>query len=291
MVTLCRRSLYLIALLPIALTACGGGDDAGSAAAGGGAADVAPVQIDNPGTITGSVAFTGTAPTLETIDMRDEPVCSDKHTEPPVQRTVVVNDNGTLSNVFVWVREGLTQSYPAQGEAPVLDQDGCLYQPRVLGVVSGQPFEIHNSDAVLHNVNAQPDANRGFNISQPQEGMTSERSFSTAEVMVPVQCDVHGWMTAYIGVVDHPYFAVTGGDGSFTIENLPPGDYVVEAWHEQYGTQTANVTVPPDGTVEAPFTYDAAAARNAIVPLGTPIDLHDHGAHVATVPTDAGDEE
>ncbi|MEX2582985.1 MAG: carboxypeptidase regulatory-like domain-containing protein [Gemmatimonadota bacterium] len=265
MVTFHRKApLWITTSLTFALTACGG-DDAGTPGAAGGADDAA-VEIENPGVVTGTVAFTGTAPALQPIDMRDEPVCAEKHSEPPVQEAVVVNDNGTLSNVFVWVREGVTQSGAAQAGTPELDQDGCEYLPRVLGVQAGRPFVIRNSDAVLHNINARASTNRGFNISQPQEGMTSERSFATQEVMVPVQCDVHSWMTAYVGVVDHPYYAVSGDDGSFTIENLPPGDYVVEAWHEEYGTQTVDVTVPPNGTVEAPFSYSGETTTASAAP-------------------------
>jgi plastocyanin len=275
MLTFSRKFAGVLGMLSFVVAGCGGGDGDAPAAAGGGE-PVAAVQIENPGSITGSVAFTGTAPAAEAIDMRDEPVCSEKHSTPPVRQAVQVNSNGTLANVFIWVREGLTQTFPAPSEAVQLDQNGCVYVPHVMGVQAGQPISILNSDAVLHNVNTQPTINRGFNISQPQAGMTSERTFTEPEVMIPVQCDVHGWMQAYIGVVNHPYFAVTSADGSYRIENLPPGDYVIEAWHEQYGTQTLNVTVPPNGTVEAPFSYDASMAETAVVPLGDPIDLHGH---------------
>jgi uncharacterized protein (DUF2141 family) len=158
----------------------------------------------------------------------------------------------------------------------VLDQTGCEYVPHVLGVQTNQPITIRNSDGLLHNINASPSANRGFNMSQPTN-MEGSRSFATQEVMIPVRCDVHGWMEAYIGVVDHPYFAVSGEDGSFTIENLPPGDYVVEAWHETLGTQTMNVTVGPNETGTADFAYEAAMAANAVVPLGEPLVLQMHG--------------
>jgi plastocyanin len=262
---------------------CGGGGEAGGAAPAEGT-EVAAAPIENPGTITGTVMFTGMAPENETIDMRAEPACAEKHEGTPVQERVVVGD-GTLGNVFVYVKEGLNQAFPAAAAQVELDQNGCVYEPRVLGAQAGQNITIRNSDPVLHNINARPTANRGFNISQPQEGMTSDRSFSTSEVMIPVQCDVHSWMTAFIGVTDHPYFAVTDADGSFTLENLPPGDYVVEAWHEVYGAQEMNVTVPPSGNAEATFTYDAAMAATAVVPLGAPIDLHEHHAtHTPVTP-------
>jgi hypothetical protein len=129
-------------------------------------------------------------------------------------------------------------------------------------------------------VNARPENQRGFNISQPTN-MTTNRSFSRSEVMIPVRCDVHGWMIAFIGVQDHPYFAVTEEDGTFRIENLPPGDYVIEAWHERYGTQEMNVTVGPDETTEVHFTYNAQMAGNP-VPLGEPITGSGHARHAAT---------
>jgi plastocyanin len=267
-------SVCIAALLPLAfVAACGSGDDARPAAR----TAAEPVEIANPGVLTGSVAFAGTPPAPEPIDMRSEPACADKHNQQPMRHTVQVNDNGTLRNVFVYVRDGLDMSFPTPAEAKELDQDGCVYEPHVMGIQTGQTLVIRNSDPVLHNVNTRPSVNRGFNISQPQEGMTTQRSFSSAEVMIPVRCDVHGWMNAYIGVLDHPYYAVTGEDGSFRVENLPPGDYVIEAWHEEYGTQIMSVTIPPDGTAEASFTYGEGMARTP-VPLGEPIDPHDHHA-------------
>ncbi|MQA90464.1 MAG: hypothetical protein GEU90_09540 [Gemmatimonas sp.] len=273
-------ALLTLGVLAVAVAGCGGDGDTGGAPPADATEGAAAVEIENPGVITGTVMFTGTAPDLESIDMDSEPVCAEKHEGTPVQESVVTG-TGTLGNVFVSVREGLSQEFPAPSTPVEIDQSGCVYEPRILGVQAGQNITIRNNDAVLHNINATPEANRGFNISQPQEGMTSDRSFSASEIMVPVQCDVHGWMTAFIGVTDHPYFAVTGPDGSFEIENLPPGDYVLEAWHEVYGAQTVNVTVPPSGTAEATFTYDAAMSASAVVPVGDPVDLHDH--HISPV--------
>lgn len=273
-----KSTLWLLALVLFIAAACGGEGDSG-AEAGAPAADAEAVAVENPATITGTVAFQGEPPEPQPIDMSEEPACAEKHGEQgPRTQEVVVNSNGTLRNVFVWVREGLPErDYPTPTEPATLDQDGCVYQPHVMGVQTGQQLVLKNSDGLLHNINAKPSQNRSFNISQPRN-MESTRTFTTQEVMVPVECDVHGWMQAYIGVVDHPYFAVTGDDGSFEIANLPPGEYVLEAWHETYGTQTANVTVGPDGTQQADFSFSASMARNAVVPLGEPLDLHDHGA-------------
>ncbi|MFW6201072.1 MAG: carboxypeptidase regulatory-like domain-containing protein [Gemmatimonadota bacterium] len=266
--------------LPV-VAACGGGAPADEEQAGTEDAQAEAGPAVDPAvaaTITGVVNFEGTAPEPESIDMDAEPDCAEKHPDGASTQEVVVNDDGTLANVFVHVREGLgDREFPASSDPVVLDQDGCVYHPHVFGIQVGQTLTIRNSDGLLHNINARPEENRPFNISQPVD-MDTERSFAVPEVMIPIQCDVHGWMQAYVGVVDHPYHAVSGDDGSFTLENLPPGEYVVEAWHERYGVQTANVTVGEQETEEIEFTYDAGMAQNADVPLGDPIDLHDdHG--------------
>ncbi|MGH7475807.1 MAG: carboxypeptidase regulatory-like domain-containing protein [Longimicrobiales bacterium] len=263
--------------LACALALIGCGDAADDADTGGEVADAEPlVDPAQAATISGVVNFEGEPPAPEPIDMSEEPTCAEKHEGQPV-RTPVVASDGRLKNVFVRVSEGLPdRSWPSATEPREIDQDGCVYEPHVLGIQTGQTLTIRNSDGILHNINATPENNQSFNISQPTT-MESTRSFSRPEVMIPVRCDVHGWMEAYIGVVEHPYYAVTGDDGSFTIENLPPGDYVIEAWHERYGTQTANVSVQAQGTGEANFTYNANMAATAVVPLGEPIDLHDHG--------------
>jgi len=209
-------------------------------------------------TISGTVKFTGAKPVMAKIDMSDEPVCKAKYQAPPTKEDVVVNANGTLANVFVYVKAGLPATYKAS-PAPspvVLDQNGCRYHPHVFGILVGQTLSIKNSDAIAHNIKAKGMKNRPFNISQPNMMMTP-RSFTTAEVMVPLECNVHGWMKAWLGVLPHPFFAVTGADGSFKISGLPPGTYTIEAWHERYGTQTATVTVAGTQTKPSDFTFTA----------------------------------
>jgi plastocyanin len=275
------RSTFAILALPFMLVACGGGDDAstGGAAAG----DAYTVDPGEAAVITGVVHFEGAAPPPEPLDMSDEPTCAQKHAGGATRERVAVNDNSTLRNVFIRVTDGLgDRRFATSQEAKVIDQDGCIYRPHITGVQTGQQITFRNSDGLLHNINARAETNRSFNISQPQN-MDTQRSFNQPEVMIPIRCDVHGWMEAYVGVVEHPYFAVTGDDGSFRIENLPPGDYTLEAWHEQYGTQTMQVSVGPQQTAETAFTYNAGMA-GAIVPLGTPIDPHDHHAPTASAP-------
>ena len=137
-----------------------------------------------------------------------------------------------------------------------LDQDGCRYHPHVLGIQAGQTLAIKNSDGILHNIKAKAKANRPFNISQPTV-MTSTKTFDKPEVMVALECNVHGWMHAWLGVLPHPFFGVSGADGSFTLKGLPPGTYTIEAWHEKYGTQTATVTVAGSETKTTDFSFAA----------------------------------
>lgn len=248
-------------LLPAVLLcfACGGGEQPPSGAGGEAAAGAGVASGPRgDGSISGAIRFTGTAPANPAIDMSEEPACAAKHQGQPSDPQYVVN-NGMLGNVFVYVKSGLPAGakYGAPSTPVVLDQQGCLYSPRVFGVMVDQRIEIRNSDPMLHNIKAVPDQNRGFNISQPREGMTTNRTFSTPEVMVPFECNVHGWMNAYVGVMEHPFFATSGSDGSFTIEGVPAGTYEIEAWHEKAGSQTKSVTVPQTGAVNVEFTFSA----------------------------------
>ncbi len=243
---------FVSILVLSAAVACGGG---GSDAPAEPAAPAAPAfDPATAGNITGSIMLEGTPPAAETIRMNSDPVCTKEATDNETHY-YVVGGNGGLGNVFVYVKEGLTGSFPAASDTVVLDQKGCRYTPHVFGIQVGQTLQVHNGDPTLHNIHATPTANAEFNTGQPIQGMTFDRTFDTAEVMVPFQCDVHSWMNAYVGVVDHPFFAVSGDDGSFDISTLPPGDYVVEAWHEELGTQTQNVTVGEGATADVAFTF------------------------------------
>ena len=205
--------------------------------------------------VNGIVRFDGAQPDATLIRMDADPVCAQQHAEPVYAEDVVVNDEGGLKYVFVYVKDGVKGSYPAPSTPVVLDQTGCGYVPRVLGIQANQPLEIVNSDATLHNVNAKPTANRPFNIAQPVKGMKATKKFKTPEVMVMFKCNVHPWMRAYLGVLDHPFFSVTGDDGAFTITGLPAGTYVLEAWHERYGTATQTVDLAEGSTQSVEFTF------------------------------------
>ena len=210
-------------------------------------------------TVTGKVKFVGKAPANPAIDMSEEPKCKAKYTTPPHEAIVEVNKNGTLANVFVYVKSGLPADakYPVPATSVTIDQNGCTYHPRVFGIMVGQKLDIKNSDPLLHNIKALGKKNRPFNISQPAAGMTTTRTFTTPEVILPVECNVHGWMHAFVGVLAHPFYATSGADGSFSITGLPAGTYTIEAWHEKYGTQTATVTVAGSDTKTADFTFTA----------------------------------
>jgi len=223
------------------------------APAGGGGTGAATT---GGGSIEGTVKFTGAAPVNPTIDMSEEAACKSKYSSAPKDPVVVVN-NGNLENVFVYVKSGLPagKTYEPAKEPVVLDQEGCLYKPRILGVMVNQPIDIKNSDPVLHNIKAVPKRNRGFNISQPQKGMETTRTFAMEETPVPIQCNVHGWMHGEIFVLSHPFFAVTDNNGSFKIKGLPAGTYTVEAVHEKLGTKTGTATVAENGTATVSFTF------------------------------------
>jgi len=254
-----HRTLWAFAsaLTLVAAVACGGGGetDAPAGMPETAAPTAAPIDPASAGNVAGTIMLEGTPPAAETIRMNADPVCVTEAQDTETEY-YVVGGSGGLGNVFVYVKEGLEgRTFPPASGTIRLEQDGCRYIPHVFGVRVGQTVEIVNSDPTLHNIHATPTANDEFNTGQPIEGMVYERVFENAEVMVPFKCDVHGWMNAYAGVVDHPFFGVTGDDGGFDLSGLPPGDYVVEAWHEMLGTQTQNVTVGEGATAELNFTF------------------------------------
>ena len=208
------------------------------------------------GQVNGTVSFSGTAPQMEPVSMNADPVCASLHSEPVYTETVVVNDNQTLKNVFVYVKEGLEgKTFPVPAAPVTIDQKGCRYYPHVFGIQVGQALEILNSDATLHNIHSLAEKGKQFNLGMPLQGMKLTKKFESPEVMVKLKCDVHPWMNAYIGVLPYPYFGVSGEDGTFEIKDLPPGDYTIEAWHERYGTQTQKISVSGETPVQVEFTF------------------------------------
>ena len=219
----------------------------------------APSSGTEGATISGQIKFIGKPPANPPIDMSEEPQCKASYSSPPHEQEVVVNANGTLADVFVSVKSGLPAgaTYTSPTIPVVIDQKGCKYHPRVFGIMVGQPLEIHNSDPLLHNIKAMGKQNRPFNISQPAAGMTTSRSFTTPEVMVPFECNVHGWMHAFAGVLPHPFFSTTGSEGTYTIKGLPAGTYILQAWHGSYAPETTTVTVQANEAKAVDFTFKA----------------------------------
>ena len=260
------RLPVLSILLAVSVAACGGGSKpADDLDTGGGAAAPASsgARVDpaTAGELKGTVTLDGMAPKNEAIRMNADPVCLRQAKGPQFQETYEVGPDGkSLGNVFVYVKDGLgNYAFDVPTQPAKIEQEDCRYHPHVFGMRVGQPLEIDNDDPTLHNIHAIPKVNAEFNNGQPIQGMKMTHTFDKAEVMVPFKCDVHGWMNAYVGVLDHPYFAVTEKDGTFDIKNLPPGTYTIEAWHEKLGTMQQKVTVGAKETKEAPFTFKAAA--------------------------------
>ncbi|HEX5473417.1 MAG TPA: carboxypeptidase regulatory-like domain-containing protein [Vicinamibacterales bacterium] len=243
--------------------ACGGGGQSESQKAASPAAAPNAKKVDQAtaGRISGKVLVDGTLPPNPVIKMASDPVCLHANPNGLTDQSYVTS-NGGLENVFVYIKDGLGQEYVFETPtSPVtLDQKGCTYHPHVLGVRVGQPVQIVNSDDTLHNVHAMPETNQEFNYGQPINGMKSTVTFTQPEVMIPIKCDVHNWMHAYIGVVSHPYFAVTGDGGTFDLRDVPPGTYTIEAWHEKLGTLTQTVTLGPKDQKQVTFTFKASAA-------------------------------
>lgn len=217
----------------------------------------ATINIDpsTAGSISGVVSFKGVPPKLKPLDMTQDPGCP---SSPQPSDTVVVS-SGKLANVFIYVKEGLPQgTFAVPSDPVVLDQKGCRYNPHMMGIMAGQQLKVLNTDTANHNIHDMPQSNPAWNESQSPTDKPIFKTFATPEMMIPIQCNQHPWMRAYINVMSHPYFAVSAADGSFTIKNLPPGDYTLVALHEKFGEQTMKVKVSPKMDTDARFTFAAA---------------------------------
>lgn len=243
---------WVVTVAALAAAACGGSVPATPAAVRTAAVD--PAQAAR---ITGHIRFTGPAPAAEIVRIDADRACvtlsgSDQQS---ADRVLVGEDSG-LQDVFVYIKSGLEKiSFPVPSEPVVIEQQKCRYVPRVIGVRVGQPLHIRNGDPLLHNVRSDSEVNQPFNQGQPVQGMVFAHTFTTREVMVPVKCDVHAWMRASVGALEHPYFAVTGAGGSFSLPDLPPGTYTLAAWHEELGTLEQTITVAAKDSKDVELTF------------------------------------
>jgi plastocyanin len=216
-----------------------------------------PLIVIDPakaGSISGVITFRGAPPKVASIDMTQDPGCPP---QPQSGEAAVVKD-GKLANVFIYIKDGLPQGrFAVPAEPVVLDQKGCRYIPHVMGVMAGQQLKILNTDTADHNVHDLPRANPEWNESQTPTDPPVLKTFPHSEMMIPIQCNQHPWMKAYIHVISHPYFVVSSADGSFQIGNLPPGEYTLAAVHEKLGEQTLRVKVSAKEAAKADFSFAA----------------------------------
>ena len=252
-----RRTLIGFSLVgTLLMTACGGSNQPAANKAEDTSKPGLKPDTATGGTVTGKVSFKGTKPAVRDIDMSANPACQKVHPKPVPSEDVVVGQNGALANAFVWVKDGVPQGdWAAPSKRAVIDQQGCIYTPHVTGVVVGQQIEFRNSDETNHNIHPLPRENAEWNESQPPKGEPKIKTFDREEVMVPVKCNIHPWMRAYVGVVRHPFFGVTDANGTFSIAGLPPGNYTLEAWHERFGRQELQVSVAAKDTKSVDFSF------------------------------------
>jgi plastocyanin len=213
--------------------------------------------------ITGTVTFAGKTPTLRPLSMDADPACAKKHSKPVPNEMLALGSGNTMGNIMVWVSKGLAagKTWPAPKAPAVLDQVGCQYRPHVMGIMVGQTYKILNSDGILHNIHTLPKINKAFNKAMPATLKETTTTFAKPEAVFHIKCDVHPWMSAYVGVFTHPFFSATKTDGKYTISGLDPGTYEITAWHEKLGTQTASVTVGASDTKTQDFKFAAPGAK------------------------------
>ena len=238
----------------LSLFACGGDSTQSTPTAAPAEAKSAAPAAAGSAAVSGKIAFEGTVPPAEKVRLNADPKCAAMHKDGLERWQFHVKD-GALADVLVYVKSAVKGPFPLPAEPAVLDQKGCDYTPHMLAMRAGQPLKIRNSDDTLHNIHPRPQANPEFNIGQPRKDMESTRQFDKSEVMIPVGCDVHPWMRAFISVFDHPFYAVSKEDGTFEIKGLPAGEYEIEAFHGKLKGQAQKVTVKDGESATLNFTF------------------------------------
>jgi plastocyanin len=214
-----------------------------------------PTTTTGAASVKGVVKFEGTVPKSKLISMSADPSCAKQHPSPVFADEVMTDSKGDLQNVIVFVSEGLgDRTFDAPTEPVVVEQKGCMYMPHVLAMRANQTLHLVNDDSTSHNIHPTPANNREWNKAE-LPGSTMDETFSRPEIAIPVKCNIHPWMRGYIAVFKHPYFVVTGKDGSFDLSNLPPGTYTIEAWHEKLGTATQKITIGASETKNLDFVF------------------------------------
>jgi len=219
----------------------------------------ATVDPSLTGSITGTVTLNGPPPVFTAIDMSQSSACVQANSTPVVPPIVVVGEHGALADVVVYVKAGLgPYQFVAPTDPVILMQRNCMYTPHVVALMTGQPFEVQNNDPTMHNVHPMPKQNRQWSNSQPAGSAPLKSVFARPEFAMPVLCNVHPWMRAFVFVFDHPYYAVTSPTGTFELRNLPPGSYTIEAWQEHYPTEDQTVTIGPKESKAISFVFQAS---------------------------------
>lgn len=215
-----------------------------------------PVDAATAGSVVGVVKFQGTPRRMRAINMAAVPNCAKMHSSPALTEDVVLGANGTLQNVVVYLKGDFSRFSFDPSNSPIrIDQNGCNYDPHVLALMTGQQLQVANSDQATHNINAAPKRNPRWNESQAAGAAPFTEVFTRSEIGIPVKCNIHPWMKAYIAVFSNPYFQVTRDDGSFKIDHVPPGTYTLTAWHELYGTRQQTITIEEKHEQTASFTF------------------------------------
>jgi plastocyanin len=256
-------SVGMAAIMALAAAGCGSKESSTSQqpAATAPAASAKTVDASTAGSVTGTVTLDGKPATAKPINMSAEPYCQKAHPTPVVPPEVVTGDKGALANVVIFVKDGLGDYVFTAPTGPAqLNQQGCMYDPHIITLMTGQTFEVKNSDQTTHNIHPMPKDNRDWNKSQPPGADPIDETFARPELAIPVKCNVHPWMKSYIFVFKNPYYAVTSKDGTFELKNLPPGTYTIEAWHEKYGTADQTVTIGAKESKPVTFSFKAAAS-------------------------------